>query len=125
WIGYLPRAHPALLEKLNVPVNTGRFLQGGIALVAVGEFFTYKFGTLPVEDLSSMMTGIGTIYLFFGGLAYPGFAICFYCALKQRNPVAWLATAVAAIIPIQAAIFYGRREATALFILSLGLCLFF
>ncbi len=125
WLGYLPRAHPALLEKLNVPINAGRFLHGGIVLVAVGWYFTYKSGTLPEEDVSIAMTGIGTIYLFFGGLVYPGFAICFYCALKQRNPVAWLATAVAAIIPIQAAIFYGRREATVLFLLSLGLCFFF
>src|SRR6185369_9460218 len=105
--------------------NTGRFLHGGIVLVAVGWYFTHKFGTLPEDDFAGLLTGIGTIYLFFGGLVYPGFAICFYCALKQRNPVAWIATIVAAIIPIQAAIFFGRREATALFILSLGLCFFF
>src|ERR1700740_1832468 len=32
WLGYLPRAHPAILEKLNVSVNTPRFLHGGIVL---------------------------------------------------------------------------------------------
>ena len=125
WLGYLPRAHPGFLQKLNVPVSTSRFLHGGIALVRVGYYFTYKFGTLPEEDISSSLTGIGTIYLFFGGLAYPGFAICFYCALKTRSVFAWAMSVVAAWIPFQAAIFYGRREPTALFLISLGMSLFF
>ena len=125
WVGYQPRAHPALLVKLNVPVNTGRFFHGGVVFVLVGYFFTYKFGTLPEEAISSTMTGIGTIYLFFAGLVYPGFAICFYCALKERRAVAWLATILAAIIPLQAAIFHGRREPTALFLISLAMSLFF
>jgi len=125
WLGYLPRAHPALIEKLNVSLNTNRFLHGGIVLVAVGYFFVYRFGTLGEDDISTLMTGVGTIYLFFGGLVYPGFAICFYCALKERNVVAWIAAAVAAWIPLQAAIFYGRREPTVLFILSLAMSFYF
>src|SRR6478609_7201628 len=36
WFGYLPKAHPALLEKLNVRVNLSRFFHGGIVLVIVG-----------------------------------------------------------------------------------------
>ena len=125
WLGYLPRAHAGFLQKLNVPVSTPRFFHGGIVLVLVGYYFTYKFGTLPEDDITSSLTGIGTIYLFFGGLAYPGFAICFYCALKTRSVFAWVMSAVAAWIPLQAAIFYGRREPTALFLISLGMSLFF
>jgi len=125
WFGYLPRAHTGFLQKLNVPVSTSRFLHGGIVLVLVGYYFTYKFGTLPEDDITSSLTGIGTIYLFFGGLAYPGFAICFYCALKTRSVFAWAMSAVAAWIPFQAAIFYGRREPTALFLISLAMSLFF
>lgn len=125
WFGYLPRPHPALLNKLNVRINTERFLHGGIILVVVGYYFTYKFGTLTEDELSTMLTGIGTIYLFFGGLIYPGFAICFYCALKERSVMAWIATALAAWVPLQAAIFYGRREPTVLFLLSLALSLYF
>lgn len=125
WVGYIPRAHPGFIRKLNGPVNTDRFLHGGILMVLVGWYFTYKFGTLPEEELSSMLTGIGTIYLFFGGLVYPGFAICFYCALKNRGAFARIISALAAWVPIQAAVFHGRREPTALFILSLGMSLFF
>jgi hypothetical protein len=125
WLGYQRRPHAALVQKLNIPIETGRFLAGGIVLVLIGWYFTYKFGTLPEEDASSMMTGIGTIYLFFGGFVYPGFAICFYCVLKKRWITAWLATAVAAVIPLQAAVFYGRRESTVLFCMSVGLGMFF
>ncbi len=125
WLGYRWRPHPGLLEKLNVPIDTGRFLHGGIVLILVGWYFTYKFETLPEEELTSMMTGIGTIYLFFGGLVYPGFAICFYCALKQRKIFPWIATTVAAIVPLQTALLYGRREPTVLFLLSIGLATFF
>lgn len=125
WLGHCPQPHPAIIEKFNVSLNPNRFLHGGIVLVVIGFYFTYKFGSLPEEELSSMMTGIGTIYLFFGGLVYPGFAICFYCALQHKNPVAWVATAVAASIPLQAAIFYGRREPTVLFILSFAMSFYF
>src|SRR6266487_3928619 len=125
WLGYQRRPHPALLSKLNIPIDLARFLQGGIVLVLIGLFFTYKFGTAPEEELSSRMTGISTVYLFFGGLVYPGFAICFYCALKRGWIIAWLAAFAAAVIPIQAALFYGRREPTVLFLMSVGLGVFF
>lgn len=125
WLGYLPKADPAIIEKLNVSLNPTRFLHGGIVLVIIGFYFTYKFRSLSEDAISTMMTGIGTIYLFFSALVYPGFAICFYCALKHRNPFAWLAATIAASIPIQTAIFYGRREPTVLFVLSFVMSFYF
>jgi hypothetical protein len=126
WLGYQRRPHPRLLEKLNIPIDTGRFLAGGIVLVLIGAYFTRRFAILPEqEEAVTGMTGIGTVYLFFGGLVYPGFAICFYCALKEKWIIAWLATVVAAVIPMQAALFYGRREPTVLFLMAVGLGIFF
>jgi len=125
WLGYRHRPHPALLSKLCVPIDLGRFLHGGIVLVLIGWYFTYKFGTLPEEELSSRLTGIATIYLFFGGLVSPGFAICFYCALKRGWIMAWIAALAAAVIPIQAGLFYARRQSTVLFLMSVGLAIFF
>jgi hypothetical protein len=125
WFGYLPKAHSALLEKFNVRVNPSRFFQGGIVLVAVGYYFTYRFGMLDEDELTSTLTGVGTIYLFFSALVYPGFAICFYCALNGQGPFAWIMTGVAAWVPLQIAIFYGRREPTVLFLLSLAMILYF
>ena len=125
WLGYQRRAHPALLERLNIPIDTGRFLAGGITLVLIGAYFMHQFATVPEQEDTPGMTGIGTVYLFFGGLVYPGFAICFYCALKQGWIIAWVASALAAVIPMQAAVFYGRREPTVLFLMSVGLGIFF
>jgi len=125
WLGYQRRPHPGLLEKLNIPIDAARFLQGGIVLVLIGWYFTYKLGTLSEEESANMMTGIPTVYQFFAGLGYPGFAICFYCALKRRWIIAWLATVAAAVVPIQAALFYGRREPTVLFLLSVALGIYF
>ena len=125
WLGYLPKAHPAIIERLNVSLNPNRLLHGGIALIVVGFFFTSKMTGVTIDEEVGLMSGIGTIYLFFGGLVYPGFAICFYCALQHRNPIAWVAAAVAATVPLQAAIFYGRREPTVLFILSFAMSFYF
>jgi hypothetical protein len=125
WLGYQRRAHPALLEKLNIPIDAGRFLAGGIALVLIGAYFTHQFAMVPEQEDTLGMTGIGTVYLFFGGLVYPGFAICFYCALKRGWITAWVASVLAAVIPMQAAVFYGRREPTVLFLMSVGLGIFF
>ena len=72
WLGYLPRAHPALIEKLNVQLHTSRFLHGGIVLVVIGFYFMQRFSALSEDDMSTQMSGLGTIYLFFGGLIYPG-----------------------------------------------------
>src|ERR1041384_6106043 len=33
FVGYLLKAHPALIEKVNVSLNMSRFLHGGILLV--------------------------------------------------------------------------------------------
>ncbi len=111
WLGYLRQPHPGLLKKINFTVDPARFLVGGILLVLIGSYFTYKLGRLEGDELTStiatgQLTGIGTIYLFFGGLVYPGFAVCFYCALRERWFLAWLAAIASAIIPVQAALFY-------------------
>jgi hypothetical protein len=123
WLGYQRRPHPKFLEKLSIPIDSGRFLAGGIVLVLIGSYFTYEFAMRPEND--EISGTIGVVYLFFGGLVYPGFAICFYCALKEKWITAWLATVGAAVIPMQTALFYGRREPTVLFLMSVGLGIFF
>src|SRR5947208_8963877 len=56
WLGYQRRPHPALLSKLNIPIDLARFLQGGIVLVLIGLFFTYKFGTRSEEHTSELQS---------------------------------------------------------------------
>jgi hypothetical protein len=125
WVGYRRHAHAGLLRWLDVQVELTRFLTGGILLVGVAWIFGRLFDDLPEELYSTQLTGIGTVYLFFAGLVYPGFAICFYCALKQKSLIACATSVVAAIIPLKSLIFAGRREHGALFLITLGLCLYF
>jgi hypothetical protein len=66
-----------------------------------------------------------TIYGFFAGLIYPAFAICLFTALRTQSLLAWMATLVAAIIPLQAAVLHGRREGAAHFLMTCGLTLYF
>ena len=70
-------------------------------------------------------TGIVTIYAFFQGLLMPGMAIALNCALLRRSLFAWGLFAVSCVIPFTAALVYGRRETAALFILIIGMTLYF
>ena len=65
------------------------------------------------------------LHLFFALLVYPGFAICFTCALRKPTPLRIFASLAGAWIPFNAAIFYARREPTALVLMSAGLALYY
>jgi hypothetical protein len=58
-------------------------------------------------------------------LIYPGFAIVLSTALRTNRLLAWMATAVGAVIPLEAAIFSGRREHSVQFLLTLALTLYY
>lgn len=125
WFGYTLQPHPGIISRLNVPINANRYLQAGLLFVAVGFVCNHLIERLPEEAKGTMWSGIVTIYAFFGQLIYPGFAICLHFALRRRNVLAWIAVSFAAIIPLELTIFYARREATVLFLLTLGLSLYF
>lgn len=126
WLGYqLPLSHK-LIAKLGVSINSKKLLQGGIVFVLVGYICNYLISQLPEEIIqSSQWSGTITIYAFFRSLIYPGFAIILMSTLKRPTVTKLVLTSCAAAIPIQLAVFYGRREPTATFILTVGLCLYF
>src|SRR5687768_14036983 len=125
WLGYQVRLNPRLLRQLSVRLNPGRILHGGILFVLIGFYFNHLIAQLPDEAKGTSWTGVVTIYLFFASTIYLGFAICFYHAMRWSGWLAWLFTALAAVIPVEAALFYGRREPTVLFVFSLALVLYF
>ena len=53
------------------------------------------------------------------------FAICLFTALRTQSLLAWAATVIAAIQPIQTTLFWGRREPTIQFLLTMALTLYF
>ena len=126
WAGYQRRPSRALQQRLTQPVNLDRLFLGGLAFIAISFFFNYLISQMtPEETGGSMWTGKVTIYGFFEDLIYPGFAIALSTALRTSRPFAWLAAIVGAIIPMQAAIFSGRREDTVQFLLTLALTLYY
>jgi hypothetical protein len=96
---------------------------GSLILIAIGGCFTLLFGELG-ENIEKG-TGIATIYLFFGNWIYVGVGLSMYGAIKYGQMRFWILSAVASIVPIQAALFYARREPTVLFLLSIAFALFF
>ncbi len=110
----------------SMPVDLRRLVHAGIVFVAVGFFFGILISRMSIEERGgTMATGRVTIYLFFNQLIYPGLAILLFNAMKKRDLVSWLLVGVAAIIPVQAIIFAGRREGAALFIITIALTLYY
>jgi hypothetical protein len=106
-------------------VNHGRLFHAGIAFVASGIGFSYLLSHTVVQTTEfGGWTGPATIYGFFQQLCYPGFAICLMLALRRPTLLTVLSIVVSAIVPIQS-IFFGRREPAALFLLTVGLTLYF
>lgn len=125
--GYLVRPSKSALPYLTLPVNAPRLFIGGLVFVACGYFFDHLISLMTEEETGgSMWSGVVTIYAFFEGLIYPGFAICLITALQNpRQPFPWIATAIAAYLPIEITIFAGRREATTQFVLTIFLTIFY
>ena len=102
-----------------------RLVPVAVLFIACGFYFNFLIGRLPPEETAGAWTGIVTIYAFFQGLVMPGMAIALNCALLRRTLFAWSLFAVSCVIPLTAALVYGRRETAALFILIVGMTLYF
>lgn len=126
WIGYQLPTRSSLLKKFDISVDRKKLFYGGIVFVLIGYACTFLIFQLPeaVRD-NSQWTGIITIYTFFSSLVYPGFTIILLSTLQRPTLTKILLTAISAGLPIQAIVFFGRRESAAIFILAIGLCLYF
>lgn len=126
YFGYLLPSSKWIVRHGSTPVRIERLFHIGVVFVVVSLFFSYLINRMTAEETGgSMWTGRVTIYHFFSQLVYPGFSICLYTALTKRSSIAWVFTFLAALAPIVAIIFSGRRESAALFVLTIGLTLFF
>jgi hypothetical protein len=126
WLGYRFKPFQAVERVMARPMNPNRLFYGGLVFIGISFFFYYLLSQMTVEDKGgTMWTGPSTIYLFFANLIYPAFAICLFTALRTHSLLAWAATMVAAIQPLQAAALGGRREPTVQFLLTLALTVYF
>ncbi len=113
-------ALPRILKR--VPTERQIFW-GALALVLVGSVFDLLLGQMP--EGTRLDTGIATIYLFFVGFMQIGFGISFYAGLKYRHLKFWLLAILGSTSSIINAVFYGRRENTALFLMLIAASFFF
>lgn len=126
YLGYLLRPSRWIVRHGSTPVKLERLFHVGVGFVFVSLFFNFLISRMTAEETGgSMWTGRVTIYHFFSQLVYPGFAICLYTALTKRSSLAWLFTFLAALNPVMSIVLAGRRESAALFVLTIGLTLFF
>ena len=106
-------------------VNHERLFHAGLVFVASGILFGYLLSHTEIQTSEfGGWTGSATIYGFFQQLCYPGFAICLMLALRRPSFLLISATLVSAIVPVQNIVF-GRREPAALFLMTIGLTLYF
>ncbi len=126
WLGYQRPAVRSWQQKLTTPINLNRLFHGGLVFIAVSYYFNHLISGMTDEQTGGdQWTGTVTIYAFFAGLIYPAFAICLITALRTKGMLAWVATMMAAIPPLEDAVFYGRREGAAHFLMTCGLTLYF
>jgi len=89
----------------------------GIIYTIIGFLCNVAIGNVDIEQQKvSQWTGILTIYAFFQGLLYIGFAINLHFALRKNNFLYWLMFSFSAFWPIFTFLFYARRTDAIIYI---------
>lgn len=124
-MGYVLKPSLALSHRLWRPINLNKLFHVGFFYTLVSFLFAYLMvGTEVQFNDRGGMTGIGTVYLFFIGLAYPGFAICSLVCFYRFTFIRLLLTLLAGVIPLVNVITV-RREPTAALVLCVALGLYY
>jgi hypothetical protein len=126
WIGYIKTTPGAVaMRRLSIEIDPPRFAIAGFLFVLMGIWFDRVIDAMPLNAKGSQWTGIVTIYGFFANQIITGFAISLFCALRYKYKICWFLAGCAAIIPLRAAIIWGRRESTVLFLMTIMMALYF
>lgn len=124
WFGYhLQPPRLRYLHRLTADLSVRQILPGTFLLITIGIVTDRLIGALP--EGTRLDTGLPTILLFFTNWVIVGFGFAIYGALRFRKSIFWILAMVAAIVPFRAAVYYGRREPTVLFVMSIGMAVFF
>lgn len=125
FLGYKLTPSFRMIRFISTPANTTRMFHVGMALTLVG---IASILLIPVQQVQFSnrggMTGIGTIYLFFSGLSFPGFAV-FLQLIRDKFTVARLIGLIISSIAPALSVYTGRRESAVMFFLSIALTSFF
>ncbi|GEO03929.1 hypothetical protein AAE02nite_15930 [Adhaeribacter aerolatus] len=126
-LGYYVAPLIKLGNNLNVPLNLHKLKIVGIIYMALGYFFLFlinrEIGNSDEEV--TQLSGSVTIYFMFFNVIYIAFPIFLYFSFRKPNFVNILLTVLSALPTLNLIIFAGRREPTALFVLSIALTMFY
>jgi len=119
-LGYQISPSKNLFKLVSRPVNQSRVFHIALFFIACGYITLYLVRNADVQlTAKGGMTGISTIYIFFGGLVFHGFAICWFLFLQKFTWPRLMAVIVGAIIPLLTIIKAGRREPAVMFGLTI------
>lgn len=123
FVGYHSKPNPALLKRLQIPINDKRLMKSAFVLAILG----WIFGFLTQQAASSfrageLWSGPATIFAFFSQVVYISFAIFLLGFLRKQTYINFIGIIISST-PIISTILAGRRQATMTFVIIVGLCL--
>ena len=126
-LGYYVAPAIKLGNNLNVPLNPDKLKKVGLVYMVLGYMFLFLINRElgNAGEVETQLSGSVTIYFMFFNVIYIAFPIFLYYSFRQPNFFNILFTVLTALPTINLIIFAGRREPTALFILSIALTLFY
>lgn len=126
-IGYTGKPSIWLIRKINCPVFPHKMLHVGAFFVLCGYIFGFLLSQIRLEFNMDRggMTGLGTIYIFFASLKYPGLAIALSMVLQRVTMPRLVLLILAVISPAGEVILGGRREPAVALAMIILFCLYF
>jgi hypothetical protein len=126
-LGYYTAPDLKLGSVLNVPLNSNRLKIIGIIYLALGYMFLFLINreVAAQEEVASQLSGAVTIYFMFFNVIYIAFPIFLYFSFRNPSLVNISLAVLGAIPSLQLIILAGRREPTALFLLTFALTAFY
>lgn len=125
WLGYQITPSDKSFKSLNISIDEDKLFKAGIVLLIIGQACYFALSRITVDVTGAgTWTGPATILIFFVGVLNIALPLFLIRTLKKPTFVNVFLTAVTALPTIQAIIFFGRRQPTIAFLITVGLCFF-
>jgi len=122
FLGYLKPAAALLRPRRRVRTiahySDTRLFQAGLLLALVGGFGFYRLTRLSGGFLEYFSVeghyalewrGLPVMYVWFGGMAFPGLVLCLVATLHRPSRARWAGVALAGLYPMITVVLLGRR----------------
>lgn len=125
WIGYQIDINYKLQKLLNIRVDYDKLFLSGILLLVIGFISSYSLLKIDIQlAANGNWTGSATILIFFAGLLYISLPIFLLAAIKKPTIKNISLSVISSLPMLERIFFYGRRQNSFAFIITLGLCFF-